>query len=186
MSSRLEVNHPAETAPKPPGSPLGRSRRLRGSVLVSVILAVVVIIVLVLATIPLVQVVRPGVAWFGVRVASCPSGCVSLGHSSEFCPPVSYNSVTGNVTLSFTWVTESGHSIQKFWMYVNEYPLNSYGSFVYTATNISAGNFSYESPTLAVSLCRDSVDFGATSATPDTVAVTMVTTYTYTTTVPIL
>lgn len=185
MASGGGVIPDQNTAPSNATPPIRRSYLLKVSILVNVVLAVAIIVILTLAIVPTVQVEKPGVAWFGISAGSCPSGCVAFVPPSEFCPPQSYDSVTGNVTLSLMWATESGHQVQKFWVWSDDY-LTSPGTYVYTVYNSSAGNFSYESPTLAVSLCRYDLNFGAISAAPETVAVTVVTTYTYTATAPML
>jgi len=154
--------------------------------MINVAAVVAIIVIVILASVPLVQVDRTSVAWFGIKLGPGPGDLISYGHPGEFCPPQGgsdWAGVTGNVTLSFTWATKSGDPIENFSLWGEDY-LKSPGSYLYRENNSSAGNFSSESPTIAQSVCNFSLDFSAGLASTDSVAIAVVVSYTYQATVP--
>ncbi len=168
-------------------------RRLRVATVVIILLIVAIAVLLILATVPLVDVERPGVTWHGFTLgpSSHPYDTVVDTHVGQFCPPQGDNSalVVGNVTVSLTWATVNGKPISNFNVFASGYPvLNDtfLGTYVYFVNNSSSGSFSSESPTISVSLCNYPLTIGASVATGDSVAVTIETVYTYTTTATVL
>jgi hypothetical protein len=169
----------------------GRRSRLTIALIILQIGAITVLLFLV--SVPLVNVQRPGVAWFGITLEyySGPSDSVFNAHVGEFCPPQGDNSalVVGNVTLSLTWTSANGRPVSNFNIYAADYPVandSNFGTYVYVVNNSSGGGFSSESSKIFISLCNYPLTIGAGVPMGDSVKVTIETVYTYNTTAPVL
>lgn len=146
-----------------------------------------------LALLPLDRTTRAGTSWFHLKMTpsggTVPGQDEILGHGGEYCPPPAshdWGVVTGNVTFAFTWETLNGTRLPSFDVYVPDYLGRVPGSYVYSATNSSQGNFSQQGKGITGSLCYWALDFGATFSSYDSVVVTVWTSYNYWVTVPAL
>src|SRR5208282_5807833 len=140
MESSQESDPPREPERPPREPPASRSPALKASIMINVAAVVAIIVIVILASVPLVQVDRTSVAWFGIKLGPGPGDLISYGHPGEFCPPQGgsdWAGVTGNVTLSFTWATKSGDPIENFSLWGEDY-LKSPGSYLYRENNSSA------------------------------------------------